>query len=58
MTKNYVLKSIYNDENECINDTLLVRFHDKVLTHSISPQAHGVACQSTKWKLNLSIGLN
>ena len=23
MTKNYVLKPIYNDENECINDTLL-----------------------------------
>ena len=22
MTKNYVLKPIYNDENECINDTL------------------------------------
>ena len=22
MTKNYVLKTIYNDENECINDTL------------------------------------
>ena len=24
MTKNYVLKPIYNDENECINDTLSV----------------------------------
>ena len=23
ITKNYVWKSIYNDENECINDTLL-----------------------------------
>ena len=22
MTKNYVIKPIYNDENECINDTL------------------------------------
>ena len=22
MTKNYVLKPIYNDKNECINDTL------------------------------------
>ena len=22
MTKNYVLKPIYNDENECINDKL------------------------------------
>ena len=22
ITKNYVLKPIYNDENECINDTL------------------------------------
>ena len=22
MTKNYVLKPIYNDENECIKDTL------------------------------------
>ena len=22
MTKNYVLKPIYNDENECVNDTL------------------------------------
>ena len=22
MTKNYVLKPIYNDENECTNDTL------------------------------------
>ena len=26
MTKNYVLKPIYNDENECINDTLSVLF--------------------------------
>ena len=24
ITKNYVLKPIYNDENECINDTLSV----------------------------------
>ena len=24
MTKNYVLKPIYNDENECINDTLSI----------------------------------
>ena len=22
MTKNYVLKPIYNDENECVHDTL------------------------------------
>ena len=22
ITKNYVLKPVYNDENECINDTL------------------------------------
>ena len=25
MTKNYVLKPIYNDENECVNDTLSQR---------------------------------
>ena len=24
MTKNYVLNPIYNDENECINDTLSI----------------------------------
>ena len=24
MTKNYVLKPIYNDENECINDKLSI----------------------------------
>ena len=35
MTKNYVLKPIYNDENECINDTLsgdhFVSASDRVL---------------------------
>ena len=24
INKNYVLKPIYNDENKCINDTLLI----------------------------------
>ena len=26
MTKNYVLKPIYNDENECVHDTLSVMY--------------------------------
>ena len=30
-TKNYVLKPIYNDENECINDTLSVGYLRKTL---------------------------
>ena len=30
MTKNYVLKPIYNDENECITDTLSMSMVDLV----------------------------
>ena len=31
MTTNYELKPIYNDENECINDTLSQPFRDSLL---------------------------
>ena len=31
--KNYVLKPIYNDENECINDTLSINFPNFLSKH-------------------------
>ena len=60
MTKNYVLKPIYNDKNECINDTLsdddLHRgvlyqplIEDETSTPMATPKfAYLSACSSTK----------
>ena len=40
MTKNYVLKPIYNDENECINDTLSADM-------ARDPRICNMACKAT-----------
>ena len=42
MTKNYVLKPIYNDENECINDTLSLGSQDCIVTLGYTIIDYGV----------------